>query len=137
MAKNINELAKILEKKIAKSLQNEVAKQARKTLKEHVVTDVYDAYESTYERTGGLLKDKNIETKMENENTLSVRSTRSENGRDIAYVIESGKNYSYPGLDEKIGERPFHRETAKELEEKGLAKKALAEGLRKQGLDVQ
>lgn len=137
--KNINELAKHLAKnQIKQALENDVAEQSRKTLKENVIDEVYDTYSPTqYERTGGLYQDRNIDTKMENDTTLSIRSTREENGRDIASVIEYGEGYSYEGLDERIGARPFHEETAKELADKGLAKKALAEGLRKQGLNVK
>ncbi|MGM7720489.1 hypothetical protein [Metabacillus sp. Hm71] len=136
--KSISDLAKHFNKnQLKKALQEDVAKVARNTLKEHVIEDVYDAYDSNYQRTGGLLQDENIETKMEDDATLSIRSTRHEGNRDIAAVIEYGENYSYPGLDEIIGERPFHAETAKELDEKGLAKKALADGLKKQGIKVE
>lgn len=138
MAKNMADLAKLIEKKISKALQNEVADTARKVLKENVITEVYDQYTpSQYDRTGGLYQDRNIEVIMENDNTLSVRSIREEDGRDIASIIEYGEGYSYPGLDERIGARPFHAETKRELEEKGLAKKALAEGLRKQGVNIK
>lgn len=135
--KSIKELEVLLNKKINSALRNEVEKVARKTLKENVVTEVYDAYNSQYQRTGELLQDRNIESKMEDENTLSIHSTRHEGSRDIAEVIEYGKGYNPAYLDEVIEERPFHAETAKELEEKGLAKKALADGLKRQGLDVK
>jgi hypothetical protein len=136
-AKNINDLVKLLNKKyINKALSTDVEKVARKTLKEHVVEDVYDAYDSNYQRTGGLLQDRNIDSKMENDNTLSIRSTREENGRDIAYIIETGEGYNPSHLDDVIGERPFHEETYKELKN-GLAKKTLAEALKKQGLDIK
>ena len=134
--KNMKDLEKFINKKIASALQREVASEARKVMKENVITEVYDAYQSSYERTGGLYQDRNIETNLVNNNTLTVRNTRNENGRDIAYIVEYGENYSYPGLDERIGPRPFHAETARELEQQGLAKNALAKGLRRQGLDV-
>lgn len=135
-AKNMNELVKLTNKKISKALSQDVERVARNTLKEHVVSDVYDAYGSSYDRTGGLLQDRNIESEMENDNTLSIRSTRHKNGNDIAKIIETGIGYSYGGLDDIIGPRPFHEETYKELAN-GLAKKALAEGLRKQGINVK
>lgn len=138
MAKNYKELAALINKQINDAMKNEVSKVARNTLKENVVTEVYEEYTpTTYQRTGGLLQDENIETVMVDENTLSVRSTRHEGNRDIAEVIETGENYSYPGLDEIIGARPFHAETARELDEKGLAKKALVEGLNRQGLKTK
>jgi hypothetical protein len=136
--KSLSDLAKHLEKnQIKKALETEVKKVAERTLKENVITEVYDAYDSEYQRTGGLLQDSNIESKMESDDTLSVRSIREENGRDIASIIETGKGYSYHGLDERIGERPFHAITAMELEYDGLAKKALKDGLKKQGIDVE
>lgn len=137
-ARNMNELTKQIEKMIGRALQEDVSKVAERTLKENVITEVYDQYSPTqYERTGGLYQDSNIETKMESDNTLSVRSTRQEDGRDIASIIEYGEGYSYEGLDERIGARPFHEKTAEELMDKGLVKKALSDGLRKQGLDVK
>jgi hypothetical protein len=136
-AKNFKELEALINKKIRKAMEDEVAKQARNTLKEKVVETVYDAYTpQTYDRTGGLLQDRNIDTHMENDNTLSVRSTREEDGRDIAAVIEYGTGYSYDGLDERIGARPFHEEAAKELAN-GLAKESLKRGLKKQGIPVK
>jgi hypothetical protein len=147
--KSIADLAKHLEKnQIKKALEDDVAKQARKTLKQKIKSEVYDVYPDpkVYNRTGGLLQDSNIDTTMENDNTLSIRSTRSENGRDIAEVIEYGHEGSkdgyehpayYPGGDNFIQPRPFHAETARELDEKGLAKKALKDGLRKSGLNVK
>ncbi|MNG09648.1 hypothetical protein D3C84_930740 [compost metagenome] len=136
--KSIADLAKHFNKnQLKKAMETDVAKVARNTLKEHVIEDVYEEYTpKTYDRTGGLYQDRNIETDMIDDNTLSVRSTRKEGNRDIAQIIEDGENYSYPGLDERIGARPFHAETAKELE-KGLAKKALKDGLKKQGIKVE
>ncbi|MED1863224.1 hypothetical protein P4V41_07130 [Fictibacillus nanhaiensis] len=136
-AKNMKELEALINKKIRQALETEVSKTARNSLKEHIVDDVYEAYTpQTYDRTGGLLQDRNIDTHMENDNTLSVRSTREEDGRDIASIIEYGKGYSYDGLDERIGARPFHEEVAKELAN-GLAKDALIKGLKKQGIEVK
>jgi hypothetical protein len=137
-ANNLNELFKMMNGYINTSLNTDVKQQAVKTLKEHVVTDVYDRYDPMqYQRSGGLLQDSNVDAHMENENTLSVRSTRNENGKDIAKIIETGKGYTWKNSEIVGVERPFHKEAAKELDEKGLAKKALADGLRKQGLDVQ
>ncbi len=43
----------------------------------------------------------------------------------------------YPNGDNFVQPRPFHAETARELEDKGLAKKALEKGLKMQGVDVK
>lgn len=140
---NLKDLEKHLNNKIKNAMQTDVQKVARKTLKENVITEVYDAYSpSQYERTGGLYQDSNIDSRIDETSEgieLSVRSTRNENGRDIAKVIETGKGYEWE--DSRIYQseqaRPFHEITRKELEEKGLAKRALKDGLRKQGLDVE
>ena len=138
MAKNIADLVKLIEKKVKIAMEKEVSEVAKRTLQENVISEVYEQYTPTqYERTGGLYQDRNIEVKMENDSTLSVRSTREEDGRDIASIIEYGVGYSYPGLDERIGARPFHQVTKQELEEKGLAKKALESGLKKQGVNIK
>lgn len=142
--KNLKDLEKYAQKAITNAMKKEVSNVARSTLKEHIVEDVYDEYtpsgRNPYERTGGLLQDSNIETKMVDDNTLSVRSTREEDGRDIAAVIEYG--YPYTWEDSQIYKmqpfpRPFHALAAKELEEKELAKKALKKGLERQGIDVK
>ena len=125
-----------INKVVNKALKDTVAKEARNTLKEHIVEDVYEAYEPVeYQRTGGILQDENIETQAIGD-TLTIRSIRHEGDRDISEVIEYGRGYDYEGLDEKIGARPFHQKTYEELK-KGRAKKAMAEGLRKQGINVK
>ncbi|MCM3110040.1 hypothetical protein [Lederbergia lenta] len=135
--KSIKDLEKYVNSKITSALEKEVNETVRKTLKENVITEVYDKYTpSHYERSGGLFQDGNIESKMENSNTLSVRSIHSENGRDIAQVIESGLGYSWSHLDGEIGARPFHEETRREIEENGLAKDSMRKGLQRQGLNV-
>jgi hypothetical protein len=138
-AKNMAELAKLLEKKIKSAMENEVKEVARNTLKENVITEVYDAYTpKMYERSGGLYQDENIESEMVNDTTLSVRSTREEDGKDIAEVIETGEGYTYRGYGYDYEKpRPFHAETARELDEKGLAKKALKQGLNRQGIKTK
>jgi hypothetical protein len=137
---NLKDLEKFLNEKIRKSLANEVADVARDTMSDHVKSDVYDVYEpSQYERTGDLYKD--ISTTMKNDNTLIVKneSRDEESGRLIAPVVEYGVGYEWEEsriYNMQPFPRPFVENTAKELE-KGKAKNALAEGLRKQGVDIQ
>jgi hypothetical protein len=137
---NLKDLEKFLNEKIRKSLANEVADVARDTMSDHVKSDVYDVYEpSQYERTGDLYKD--ISTTMKNDNTLIVKneSRDEESGRLIAPVVEYGVGYEWEEsriYNMQPFPRPFVENTAKELE-KGKAKHALAEGLRKQGVDIQ
>lgn len=145
---NLKDLEKYLNKKIASALEKEVAKVARETMKQKIETEVYNRYEPTeYDRqkeNGGLLDDRNIVTELINDNTLYVRNIRTdtENGivKDVARIVEEGEGYTWDRS--KIYQmqpypRPFHEETAKELFNKGLAKKALAEGLSRQGVKTE
>jgi hypothetical protein len=137
--KSFADLEKYLNQQIKKSLSNEVADVARDTMSKHVMSDVYQAYEPTqYQRTGDLYKD--ISTTMKNDNTLEIENVArdEESGRLIAPVVESGEGYEWKKsriYQMQPFPRPFVENTAKELES-GLAKEALADGLRKQGLDV-
>jgi hypothetical protein len=138
---NLADLERYLNQKISKALETTVSEEAKKTMSEHVEIDVYDRYNPTsYERTGALADESNIQTTMINDNTLEIENVRKdeETGRLVAPVIESGKGYEWGynrNLNEVIGERPFIQETAKDLAS-GKALAALAEGLKKQGLDV-
>jgi hypothetical protein len=137
--KSLADLEKYLNQQIKKSLLNEVADVARDTMSKHVMSDVYQAYEPTqYQRTGDLYKD--ISTTMKNDNTLEIENVArdEESGRLIAPVVESGEGYEWEKsriYQMQPFPRPFVENTAKELEN-GLAKQALVDGLRKQGLDV-
>ena len=135
--KSFDDLKKYLNKTVNNAQKKFVAPVARQKLKDHIVEDAYAAYTpEVYERTGELLNDKNIETVLVGDGTLSVRSTRLDGERDVAEVIEKGENYSYAGLDEKIGARPFHEKTAMDLAD-GDFEKTLKDGLKAQGLDVK
>lgn len=135
--KTFDDLKKALNKITNNTQKKFIAPMARQKLKDHILEDAYAAYTpEVYERTGELLEDKNIETVLVGDGTLSVRSTRHDGERDVAEVIETGKNYSYAGLDEKIGARPFHEHTAQDLAN-GEFEKTLKDGLKAQGLDVK
>lgn len=134
--KSFKDLEKFLKKATNNAQKKFVAPTARQKMKDHIIDDVYSAYTpEIYERSGELLNDKNIETVLVADGTLSVKSTRHDGERDVAEVIESGQNYSYAGLDEKIGARPFTERTAQDLAD-GDFEKSLKDGLKSQGLDV-
>ena len=100
--KSSKDLEKYLKKVINNAQKKFVAPVARQKMKDRIVDDAYSAYTpEVYERTGELLNDKNIETVLVADGTLSVKSTRHDGERDVAEVIETGKGYSYAGLDEK------------------------------------
>ncbi len=123
-------------------METEVAKESRGTMKKHIQNDAYSQYAPTsYVRKydqGGLIDDSNIETIMIDDNTLKVENIRKdeETGRLVTPVVEYGKGYYTDWLDKKIGPRPFVNNTFIELKN-GVAKEALKEGLRKQGVDVE
>lgn len=137
---DLSQLEKYLNEKINSALRNEVADTARDTMQEHVMSDVYDKYTpSQYVRTGDLYKD--IVTQMVDDNTVSIENvTRDEEtGRLVAPIVESGVGYTWK--DSRIYnmqpfERPFVENTAKDLAD-GKAKIALANGLKRQGLDIE
>ncbi|WP_025912086.1 hypothetical protein [Priestia flexa] len=138
---NFKDLEKALKGKINQAMSTDVKKEAVKTLKEHIVTDIYDEYDpSVYVRTGGLLQDKNIQTIMDEvTGVLSVRGVRKENGKDISAIIEYGIGYDWE--DSRIAKmqpypRPAHENAAIEMR-KGRFEKTLINGLRKQGLNVR
>lgn len=134
--KSFKDLERYLNKTVNNAQKKFVAPVARQKMKEHIIEDAYNAYTpEVYERTGELLNDKNIETVLVGDGTLSVKSTRHDGERDVAEVIETGKGYSYAGLDEKIGARPFTERTAQDLAD-GDFEKSLKDGLKAQGLDV-
>jgi hypothetical protein len=145
--KSLAELEKYLTQKVNNALEQEVSHVARNTLKEHVIDDVYDKYEPTqYQRhgaDGGLLDDENIYTGLVDDGELVIRSTRVDEedpSKDVAAIVEYGRGYDW--TKSKIYQmqpfpRPFHRETARELDEKGLAKKALEKGLNRQGIQTE
>lgn len=144
--KNLKELEKYLQKQINDALQNEVKKEVEETMRDHIQKDVYEAYTpySTdgatphYERTYELLR--RIESNLVNGGVLSVENTRHEGDRDIVSVIENGQGYQWGyvrNLDKEIGERPFVKNTRREIEQTNKHVEALKKGLKRQGVDVE
>lgn len=145
---SLRDLENYLNDKINNALENEVANVSRETMKRNIEMVVYDRYKpSQYTRhkeNGGLLDDRNIVTELIDDNTLYIRNIRQDtdkygNVRDVARIVEEGEPYTWEYsriYSMQPYPRPFHEETAKELSSRGLAKKALAEGLQKQGIKV-
>jgi hypothetical protein len=152
--KSLTDLEKYLTQKINNALEQEVSHQARETMKDVIQTEVYDKYTShakePYVRhmsDGGLIDDENIHTGLIDDGELVIRNTRNNIDdygnapyRDVAAIVEEGINYDWKGSEiykMQPYPRPFHKETARELDEKGLAKKALEKGLNRQGIDTK
>ncbi len=147
---NWSQLEKYLNEKISSALQDDVANEVVEVMTEDggiIDKEVYDKYtpynlagtDYYYHRTYRLKDKSNFEKLMLDKNTLSIRSTRTEDGRDIASVIEYGKGYTWGikrDLNEEIGARPFHEKTKEELLRSGRHVESLKRGLIKRGLEV-
>ena len=134
-------ISKIQKKYIPSAMKKEVSWESKTTMQKHVIEDVYDKYNSSYDNKyhmGGLLDIENIETKMIDDNTLRIENIRKdeESGRLVTPVVEFGKGYYTDWLDERIGARPFIYNTFEELKN-GKALIALKKGLLRQGLNVK
>lgn len=133
--KTRKQLEKELQKRIKKVMSKQVKNMTKSTMQNHVIEDVYNQYiPESYVRTGQLLKD--IDTKMVDNNTLSIESVRRDGEKDVSSIIESGVGYSTPELDAKIGARPFTERTKDELAS-GKFKQTLKDGLQSEGLNIK
>ncbi|MDR6779337.1 hypothetical protein J2W98_003617 [Paenibacillus peoriae] len=138
---NLTDLMKHLNEQISETLEVDVSKTVRETMKEKIEEEVYSVYPhpSTYQRQrehGGLIDDENIEIKMVGKDTVSVESKRMDDGRNVSEIVETGEGYQYSFPYAGVA-RPFTEATREELENSGLVEAALYRGLRKKGLDVQ
>ena len=146
---SLDKLLNYIQQQVQDAMQNEVAEEVVEVMTEDGGTidkTVYNAYtpynlagtDHHYHRTYQLKDPNNFSKEMIDENTLAVRSTRSEGDRDIAEVIESGVGYDWGlnsgyvrDLDKEIGARPFHEATVEELQSTGKHVEALKRGLEK------
>ncbi|MEM5009243.1 hypothetical protein WKH57_00850 [Niallia taxi] len=139
---NLDRLIKGLAKELEATMNDQVEKVARKKLKEQVDETVYKSYTpSQYVRTGGLIQDSNIKSNVSAKGSdieLTVQSTRSEDGKDIAKIIETGRGYSWESSEIARSKmpRPFHAKTEEELASTGEHVQAIKNGLKQRGIDV-
>ncbi|MFK7678827.1 hypothetical protein ACI3ER_12355 [Bacillus sp. Wb] len=133
--KTRKQLEKEIQKRIKKVMSKQVKNMAKSTMQDHIIEDAYNAYTpEQYQRTGQLLKD--IDTKMVDDNTISIESVRKDGTKDVSEIVETGKGYSTPELDAKIGARPFTERTVNELAS-GKFKQTLKDGLQSEGLNIK
>lgn len=153
--KNMNELAQHLEKLAMKNLQNEVAETVKQEMSETIKEETYNAYSpKSYQRReddGGLSDVRNMQTAIVNANTIGIKNETKGNAayadaRDgydpgnIDEIIVYGSGYRW--TDSEIYKtqpfpRDFYSGTVSRLNQNGNHIKALADGLRKQGLNVK
>ncbi|MBX4152349.1 hypothetical protein [Paenibacillus lautus] len=141
--KNVKELEKVLQQlqsKINKVQLQNVAPVVKGVMKEKIEEEVYSVYDPTmYERDrehGGLLDEANMEVTMLNETTLSVENIRSDNGRNVAEIVETGEGYDFEFMYNGIP-RPFTEATREELRNTNEHIHAMYAGLKKQGINVK
>ena len=108
--------------------------------KEKVQSEVYDEYQPTmYQRTGKLKE--SFETTPIN-NGIVIDNTRSENGRDIAEIIEKGHynsdgyNYVKKGASYLLP-REFMKEAKQEIKDRKLHITELQKGLKEKGINTK
>ena|SRR5690625_1813083 len=138
---DLGKLFSHIKKQVSDTLNNEVKETTVNHLKINIEQEVYDKYEpSRYVRLrdqGGLLDDRNIFQELVSPDTLSVRSIRSDRGKDVANIIETGKGYTW---DWTVGTlpppRPFHYQTFEDLERTLSHVEAMRQGLRRRGIDA-
>lgn len=155
ICKSLQELEKALQEKVDIALLTDVAETVRDVMLAHIIEDVYDVYSpSTYVRRNnenGLMDGNNINASIKG-NTLIVENNtlgrpyyrdgkelkRSQNAdKEIAGVIETGQGYDVHDWEYDGIPRPFIENTRKELFDYEWHKKALKQGLQKQGLEVK
>lgn len=137
---SLTDLLNHLNEQVAESLEVDVGKTVRETMKEKIKEEVYSVYTPTvYQRQGehgGLTDDENIEVKMIGKDTVSIESVRMDDGRNVSEIVETGEGYQYSFPFAGVA-RPFTEATREELENNGAIEAAFYKGLRKKGLDVQ
>ena len=110
--KNLAELETYLQNKISESLQVDVALESRHLMREKIQTEVYEAYTPLdYERTFKTIE--SVITTPVGGDVIELKTTRrGNNGENIPYILEYGRGYQWgTNLDERIGPRPFMKET--------------------------
>lgn len=133
-----------LDAAIDSAMEFEVAEISKNYIADAVETEVYEKYDPVvYKRrrdTDGGLQDKNamiaeydVATK-----TLTVESQGIDQSTGViaAHIVEETYNYEYPPRRD-IGLRPFHSIAEENLIKSGDAERALAEGLKRMGFDVE
>lgn len=154
ICKNLEELEKELYKRINKALDEDVADTVKEVMTDHIVSDVYDAYEPVvYQRrysNGGLLDINNIIATMGDNGELFVQNITL--GNSTYFIPEINKGFISANVDKfitpiieygtgydvvDIEPRPFIQNTHDDLERNHYHTEAMKRSLKKQGLEVK
>lgn len=139
-----SDLERALKKIVQDAMEDEVATKAIELGVKNVASEVYakytpyssDGVTPHYERTYELMSSFEYNPIH---NGIEVYNDRSEGGRNIAEVIETGVGFLWGytrNLDEEIGARPFMAKTREDLKY-GEFKKSLEKGLNVRGIDTK
>lgn len=104
-----------------------------KTGQEQVQSVVYDSYNPVeYNRTGELKASFVVANES---NGISLDNTRTDEGRDVATIVETGEGYQFPDeYDYGYGEpRPFMNNTMEKLKNSGELLDSATKDVRKAG----
>lgn len=134
----LRDLEKKLEDKILSAMLKEVGEAVTKEGINQVEETVYSYEPKVYERKkkdGGLSDERNWDREAIH-NGVKVWNTRTENGRNIPEIIETGEGYEYTGYGYEYEEpRPFIENTRESLRRDKAHVEALKEGLKRQGIE--
>ena len=135
--RNMNQL-KAYVKKQTQEILYERRSVFESVAQDHVQNDVYDKYDPTmYQRTGKLKESFKTDRV---DNGIAIDNTRSEDGRDIAEIVEKGHydsegyNYVKKGAS-YLFPRPFMQNTKQEIKDRNLHVTELQRGLKARGID--
>lgn len=166
ICKNTKELYSELMKRISYTLDDEVADVVKDVMIDHIITDVYDAYQPTEYIRRGNQSGNDIDSPYDNTNNAglfdpnNIISTTDEEGGLEVVNVTLGSRYYYRGNKRYIsknaekpiaeiietgagydvrspGKRPFIKNTHDELKDYGFHIKAMKQGLQKRGLEVK
>lgn len=136
------ELKLEIENAVISAMQNEVSVVVKNKMQEHIQVHVYNRYAPKYyirrQEIDGLKDKRNISVKRYGKMGVTISNIARANPRyggdgrmRIAESIEYGT-----GIMAQIGARPFFKMFTKDLRQNGAHIDALANGLRRQGINV-
>lgn len=136
----IDQLLNGLQKDINKvmDVNGEVAEEVKKIMREHVITDVYNAYPEPFSYVrrrdaGGLSDIDNIKVVKISDGIELINETKdSEGNKWITPIVESGKGYDH--WRDSFA-RPFNKNTQEELD-RGKSKEIIIKSLKKKGWNI-
>lgn len=155
---NLKDLRKILEKKIEESLDKEVTNTIRDVMLNNIEETVYDTYEpSQYKRRyekeglsdpsniGGVIVNGELQVFNATAGNPDIyingkRDVSQNDGDYLAPIIEYGKGYDFSSENGNNGyekPRPFVENTREELKQTKAHVKALKQGLKNRGINVE